>query len=148
MVGESEAATPAEKKRMGLIKVLGCVACVLKNWPDCQCEVHHVVEGQVRLGHIHTMGLCLWHHRGHIADGYEQYDKQQMSGMLGPSLAHGSRYFAEVFGSQATLVRVQDYIIQRFTDEPWLEFSMPRGVVLDIFYFWSDLKQADESPCT
>lgn len=142
MVGKSKPATPAEKKRMGLIKVLGCIPCVLKNWPDAPCDVHHVVEGQVRLGHGDTFGACLWHHKGEI-DPDSGYSKQKIMGMLGPSLAHGSRYFAREFGSQATLVAVQDYIIQRFTDQPWLEFSMPRGVVLDIFYFWSDLRQDD-----
>ena len=127
---------------MELIKGLGCVACVLKNWPDAPAEVHHVVEGRVRLGHSNTMGLCLYHHRGEPHPGYS---RQQMSGMLGPSLAHGSYDFEDNFGSQATLVQVQDYIIQRFTDEPWLEFSMPRGIVLDIYYFWSDLRKADAS---
>ena len=142
MVGRAKAATLSEKKRMALIKGLGCVACVLKNYPDAQCEVHHVVEGRVRLGHSQTMGLCLWHHRGEPGD----YSRQQMGGMIGPSLAHGSYSFAEDFGSQATLVKVQDYIIQRFTDEPWLEFAMPRGVVLDIFYFWDKLRKADALP--
>jgi len=145
VVGKSKPANISDKKRMALIKVLGCVPCVLKNWPDAQCEVHHVVEGRVRLGHSQTMGLCLWHHRGE-GNADAGYTRQQLSGMLGPSLAHGPRYFAEVFGSQATLVQVQDYIIQRFTDQAWLEFSMPRGVILDIFYFWSDLRKADESP--
>lgn len=124
---------------MELIKGLGCVACVLKNWPDSQGEVHHVVEGRVRLGHDHTFLLCIWHHRGDPGE----HSRQHMGGMLGPSLAHGSRYFAEEFGSQATLVSVQDYIIQRFTDQAWLEFSMPRGIILDIYYYWSDLRQDD-----
>jgi len=143
MVGKTKTATPAEKRRMELIKGLGCVACVLAQWPDVQCEVHHVVEGRVRLGHDKTMGLCLWHHRGECANGYQGYTKQQMSGMIGPSLAHGSYNFAENFGSQATLVAVQDYIIELFEADPWLEFAMPRGVVLDIFYFWTDLRQHD-----
>lgn len=124
---------------MGLIKVLGCVPCVLVNWPDAQCDVHHVVEGQVRLGHRHTFGACLWHHRGDPGE----HTRQQIMGMLGSSMAHGLRHFSTEFGSQATLVQVQDYIIQRFTEQPWLEFSMPRGVILDIFYFWSDLRQDD-----
>jgi len=139
MVGKTKAATLSEKKRMELIKGLGCVACVLNNYPDVQCEVHHVVEGRVRLGHRHSMGLCLWHHRGEPGD----YTRQQMGGMIGGSLAHGSRSFAEEFGTQATLVAVQDYIIERFQAEPWLEFAMPRGVVLDIFYFWSGLRKTD-----
>ena len=67
-----------------------------------------------------------------------------MIGMLGPSLAHGLPNFEDNFGDQATLVATQDYIIQRFMAEPWLEFSMPRGVILDIFYFWQDLRQFNE----
>ena len=144
MVGKSKTATPAEKKRMGQIKGLGCIACLLNNWPDVQCEVHHVVEGNRRLGHSHTMGLCLWHHRGEIDPSFG-YSRQEMGGMLGPSYAHGSRYFAEVFGDQATLVAVQDYILGRFEADPWLEFAMPRGVVLDIQHFWLDLRKQDES---
>lgn len=143
MVGKAKQGTPAQKKRMELIKVLGCVACVLKNWPDVQCEVHHVVEGRVRLGHDQTIGLCTWHHRGESGD----YTKQYMMGMIGRSLAHGSRGFAEEFGDQLLLVKVQDYILERFQDEPWLEFAMPRSVVSDIFYLWSDLRKADEPLC-
>lgn len=143
MVGRTKRASLSEKERMGLIKGIGCIACLLKNWPDVQCEVHHVVEGRKRLGHRHTMGLCLWHHRGEI-DADTGYTLQQMGGLLGPSLAHGSYEFGEVFGTQAQLVEVQDYIIQRFRLDPWLELSMPRGVVLDIFYFWSDLRKSDE----
>ena len=142
MVGNTEQATPAEKARMEKIKVLGCVACVISGWPDMQCEVHHVVEGRVRLGHDQTMGLCLWHHRAETSDGYT---KQQMSGLLGPSLANGSYDFAENFGSQATLVQVQNYIIDRFAEAPWLEFSMPRGIILDIFQFWARVRKANES---
>jgi len=137
MVGKTKAATLSEKKRMELIKGLGCVACVVNNWPDTQCEVHHVVEGRVRLGHSQTMGLCLWHHRGEAGD----HSRMHMSGLLGPSLAHGSSHFTECFGSQATLVAVQDYILERFQADPWLDFAMPRGVVLDIFYFWTNLRK-------
>ncbi len=140
MVGKSKAASLTEKKRMELIRGLGCVACVLKNYPDAACEVHHVVEGRVRHGHRETMGLCLWHHRGEVSEGYT---RQQMGGMIGPSLAHGSYDFADNFGSQATLVAVQDYILDRFEAEPWLEFAMPRGIVLDIYYFWSELRKSD-----
>ena len=145
MVGKSKAATPSQKRRMEMIRGLGCIACVLKNWPDVQCEVHHVIDGY-RVGHDATMGLCLWHHRGHMSDGYEGYTRQQMIGMIGSSLAHGSQNFAEEFGSQDELLKVQDYIIERFQADPWLEFSMPRGVVLDIFYFWSDLRRQNETP--
>ena len=138
MVGRSKTATPAEKQRMALIKVLGCVPCVLKNWPDAQCDVHHVVEGY-RLGHAATFGACLWHHKGESGE----YTRQHMLGMLGSSMALSARTFTEEFGGQLLLVKVQDYILERFEAEPWLEFAMPHGVVLDIFYFWSNLRKAD-----
>jgi len=54
-----------------------------------------------------------------------------------------SRAFTEEFGDQLLLVKVQDYIIQRSEAEPWLERLMPHSVVLDTFYFWSDLRKAD-----
>lgn len=140
MVGRAAPANQSQKKRMALIKTLGCVPCVLKNWPDVAGDCHHVVDGGVRLGHDHTFSCCLWHHRGEVSEGYT---KQQMGGMIGSSLAHGSRFFAEEFGSQATLVAVQNYILERFEASPWLEFSMPRGIILDIYYFWTDLRKSD-----
>ena len=140
MVGNSKQPTRSEKKRMGQIKEIGCIACLLKNWPDSHCEIHHVVEGRVRLGHMQTIGFCLWHHRGETSNGMS---KQQMGGMLGPSLAHGSRYFAEEFGSQATLVAVQDYLIEKYETVGWLSYSIPRDIILDTFYKWSELRQAD-----
>ena len=142
MVGKAKPATPAQKKRMSQIKEIGCIACLLNNWPDVQTEVHHVVEGRVRLGHDQTMGLCKWHHRGDPGD----HTRQQMGGLLGPSLAHGSYDFAENFGSQATLVLVQDYLIELYEATPWLAYSIPRDIILNTFHFWSELRKADEAP--
>ena len=140
MVGKSKSATRTEKRRMEMIKGLGCIACLVGNWPDMQCEIHHVVDGGKRLGHEHTFSLCTWHHRGIPPEGSTG---QEMTDMLGPSLANGSKPFSDSFGSQTLLVAVQDYLLDRFDAEPWLELSMPREVVLDTVHFWRDLRLAE-----
>lgn len=58
-------ATPAEFARMDLIRTLGCMCCALKGDVAAQpIEVHHVIRGNKRMGHLYTIPLCAAHHRG------------------------------------------------------------------------------------
>lgn len=140
MVGKSKPANPEQKARMAQIRTLGCVACVLMGRPNSPGTVHHLVEG-TRLGHSATIACCRWHHFGEPWPGYQV---TQMTALIGPSLAHGSKPFRAQFGDDATLLKVQDFMLSEFDSDPWLEFEMPARVVSAIFEYWTELRSANE----
>ena len=50
--------TAAERRWMAAVADLGCVVCLKFHHVRTPCAVHHIVEGQRRLGHMFTIGLC------------------------------------------------------------------------------------------
>lgn len=92
--------TKAEAARMDAIKELGrCVACRNHAWQ--YVEVHHLLSGGRRRGHMYTVGLCPWHHRGVLNEGESQ---KVIADSIGPSLAHGSKPFRAWFGTDDQLL--------------------------------------------
>ena len=57
--------TEAEQARFDRMKELGiCVACYQRGWRGGQyVEIHHLLSGNRRIGHMATVSLCGWHHR-------------------------------------------------------------------------------------
>ena len=106
--------TKIEAKRKDAIKDIAvCVCCRLRSRivhlsPHGYVDVHHLLKGNKRIGHMHTIGLCVWHHRGHTLDGYNRI---QMQALYGHSLAHGSKPFREQFGSDEDLLALQDEML-------------------------------------
>lgn len=45
------------------VQQLGCVACYTEGVYS-PAEIHHVVDGNKRLGHQYVLPLCVPHHRG------------------------------------------------------------------------------------
>jgi hypothetical protein len=101
------APTKAEKLRMDLIVEGGCVCCLQFAGLVCLCEVHHLTvggkHGAPRLGHAHTVGLCVWHHRGNPYP----WPEATMAGLVGPSYAREPSEFRRVFGGDEGLLRLQ-----------------------------------------
>jgi hypothetical protein len=56
--------TQAESNRIARMMRLGCCACACLEMPYIAEECHHILEGNTRLGHWYTIGLCRGHHRG------------------------------------------------------------------------------------
>jgi hypothetical protein len=52
------APTAAEKKWMAAIVEMGCCVCLKFHQVRTPAAVHHIVEGQRRLGHMFTIPLC------------------------------------------------------------------------------------------
>lgn len=69
------------------------------------CDAHHVLSGGRRRGHLDTLGLCPYHHRGVIPAGFAT--QAIAVRCLGPSLAHGSKPFRAFYGSDADLLAQQ-----------------------------------------
>lgn len=133
MVGKSKPATASESARMDLIgsQAFGCVPCRLDDpFMHVLATVQHVTEGY-RVGHDATYGACVWHHFG---------DPPQRKG---PSLANGMRPYQYYYGSEALLVQLQDWLLDQYTADPWLEYAMPFKVARQLHARWVTLRSDD-----
>ena len=54
--------TKAEKKWMDFLSQHGCVIC------RSPTEIHHLLSGGRRIGHMDSISLCPWHHRSGFND--------------------------------------------------------------------------------
>lgn len=107
--------TKAEAAWLLLVKTSGCVCCDSegrRHDPDGpMVEAHHLLSGGIRRGHMHTVGLCPWHHRGQlIVQGWSHGDHRLR---LGPSLAEGSVPFHRWYGDDDKLMKMQTALLER-----------------------------------
>ena len=150
MVGKTPKATPAQEHRFEVIKEYGgCVACMLMGYNDVHASIEHVTESGRRIGkgnqqHNWTIGLCGWHHFGRCWHGR---NRQQMVGIVGPSLSHGRKYFEEYFGREEILVQIQDLIIARYDDTPWPSYTLPDRVAREARDHWIELNREQSTSC-
>ena len=100
--------TKAQQRRFDRIKEIGCIGAHMRGLGWVYAEVHHLISGNKRRGHMFTVGLCIWHHR--------RYPIQDMSAnetrkLLGPSLADGSKPFRAKFGTDDELLELQNRLL-------------------------------------
>lgn len=90
--------TKAEAERIEKMLRLGCAACAeLFLWMPA--EVHHLLEGNKRLGHLYSIPLCAGHHRGlFLADQALSIPKEMMV-----SIAHGRKEFVRHYSDERTM---------------------------------------------
>lgn len=87
------APTVAEQAWLRAITSFGCVACYLDGYPGIPPAVHHIVEGNRRLGHRFSLPLC---DPGHHQNG-------RARGLI--SLHPGkSRAFIAAYGTELSLL--------------------------------------------
>lgn len=88
--------TKAERARMDAIKEQGCVIARMLGLGWLPAEIHHLTlggrHGAPRLGHMATVGLNTWSHRGVPLPGWTV---EQCEARLGPSYARAPRAFRE-----------------------------------------------------
>lgn len=103
--------TKAEQARFDAMKEAGvCIACHIgghQRWAQ-YVEIHHLLSGNRRRGHMHTVALCLWHHQGYPDWGCTAEEMRQA---IGPSLAHGSKPFRATFGTDDELLAIQNQLL-------------------------------------
>lgn len=105
--------TKAEAARMAKLKRMVCIAChtgTTRLINISGSEVHHLLSGNRRRGHLFTIPLCAWHHRGHIGP---LWSKKYAREMLGPSLADGSKPFHAMFGSDDALLDATNKLLEK-----------------------------------
>lgn len=145
MVGKTAPIRPHDAERMDTIaKFCGCLPCLLASWLDVHTSIEHVTNRGRRVGqeeqHQWTIGLCGWHHFGHVSEGW---NRQRMSGEFGPTLAWGRHAFEEHFGDEVhVLVPTQDFMLELFDRQPWPEYNVPRHVAREVRNHWIDLHHA------
>jgi len=97
--------TREEKRRMSAILTLGCAACVQEppGWPAARPSVHHIVEGNRRLGHLYTIPLCAGHHQGRWTRAQRHYMDSSVIEMRAIALSDGSKLFVLRYGTEREL---------------------------------------------
>lgn len=76
---------------MASIVRLGCIVCLIQGHPGTPAEVHHILRGGRRIGHLSSIPLCPGHHRG---DGSSKTSRHPWK----------SRFVAD-FGTEADLLK-------------------------------------------
>lgn len=103
----------AEQARFDKMKEMGiCMACYQRGIHGRgHIEIHHLLSGNKRIGHMATVSLCCWHHRGVCLDENANSRWMQIKD-IGPSLAHGSKPFRAEFGTDDELLAMQNEFLQ------------------------------------
>lgn len=103
--------TPTAEESAWLVAVKEgpCLACLIFTGNRYHgCDAHHLLTGGVRIGHLATIGLCAWHHRGMGDDGrIPRYWRED----FGPSLMDGSKLFRAAYGTDAELLALQKQVL-------------------------------------
>lgn len=108
--------TKAEQARFDKMKEMRiCMACYLNGSKVRRfIEIHHLLSGNKRIGHMATVSLCPWHHRGVWESGLDLEHETtirtlaEWKALYGPSLAHGSKPFRARYGSDAEMLALQN----------------------------------------
>lgn len=94
--------TLEERRWFDAITSCGCIFCVHLGYehdPDgYRVQQHHHLSGGIRMGHLFSVGACVWHHQGRIL--IHGWTLAMHRVKLGPSLAEGSGPFEAYFGDQ------------------------------------------------
>ena len=102
--------TPFQRRCLAL-QELGCIVSFLylerKQVPG---DIHHLVEGQKRLGNEYTICLHPWFHRGIVPDGC--LCAAHAETQFGPSLALNKREFVLRFGTERSLLERTNYLLE------------------------------------
>lgn len=101
--------TKAEEARLKAIRAMPCLACEKERVQQpLRTEAHHLVDKGTRAhsgGHMATIPLCIWHHRG---EPVEYMTKKEMHQIYGPSLALHKREFKACYGTERELLAETD----------------------------------------
>lgn len=105
----NRAMTVAERAHVDAVKRSGCLCCIQRGYePEDgapMVEAHHLLRGNLRIDHLHTVGLCEYHHRDRlIVAGWDHAEHRLR---LGPSLEQDAAAFHRIFGSDDELLRLQ-----------------------------------------
>ncbi len=92
--------TKYEQERIDALRKLGCSACAALRLPNVNhLELHHILDGGVRMGHWFTFFLCRGHHQG-------DWSPQQLE-LIAPryrvAISDGRKAFVRVYPPEKSL---------------------------------------------
>lgn len=89
-----------EQSRMDSMRHLGCIACRSVGITNREyLELHHILIGNKRVSHLHTLFLCAGHHQGH----WSEKQKRSLDPRYKVAIASGRKPFLLAFGSEREL---------------------------------------------
>lgn len=91
--------TKYESQRITAMMRLGCVCCAQLGIWNPAVEVHHIVEGNRRLGHWYSLPLCVAHHRGIWSSELVELIPPD----LRVAISDGSKMFEKQYGTERDL---------------------------------------------
>jgi len=110
--------TKAESAHIDAIKARSCVIAYLLGMRKVPCEAHHLTEGSKhgarRLGHMQTVGLNPYSHRG-VPFGNWSIEKCRAT--FGPSLANEPKAFREKYPDELLLQAQEELLALPIEDE-------------------------------
>jgi hypothetical protein len=113
-----------EAARIARIRQGGCVCCALLGLPNFQyLELHHILDGGVRIGHWFTIFLCRGHHQG----DWSQRQRTLIPPAKLVSISDGRKAFIGAYDTERALwQRVQ---VAYNYDDSWIQSKiLPRRI--------------------
>jgi hypothetical protein len=116
--------TKLEQDRLDAIHAMPCIACEIEaDWAKARQEApldqplrtegHHLVDKGTRKhsgGHMATIPLDGWHHRGELL---YPLSAREMKQLYGPSLALHKRDFVATYGKERDLLAIIDKRLEK-----------------------------------
>jgi hypothetical protein len=94
-------ATPFEQIRMDAARKAGCILSALRTERGLEApaggrvELHHLIDGNRRMGHWHTIPLNDWYHSKVVP---RRMTEAEAMARYGATIKHGSKAFLECHG--------------------------------------------------
>lgn len=107
--------TKLEAERITKMLQLGCAACAFLGVPNiAETECHHMLDGNVRLGHWFTVPLCSGHHRGVWSQGQLEW----MTAEQRVSIADGRKAFTRIYPTEWQLWDRVQFVMRLDNTQP------------------------------
>lgn len=100
--------TKADLERFERLRELGCVVSRVYLGRYAAPDVHHLLEGGVRMGHQFTIPLSTWFHRGIPG----QLTQAECTRRFGPSRALNPMQFHKRFGTDLELLEMTNQLLE------------------------------------
>lgn len=112
----TRAMSKQERQWVAAVKHIGCILCRRLGYHREEggplAEAHHLLSGGIREGHMDTVGLCAWHHRGQPVFGGWNHKSHRRE--LGPALSEGSMAFSAKWGTDKAILEEQEKLVAAF----------------------------------
>jgi hypothetical protein len=102
--------TKAEQERFETLLDIGCLACLSFGFFSVP-QIHHLLSGGKRRGHMFTVPLCPYHHQNYPPTKGLKWALEN----LGPSLAGNPKAFRHKFGDDEALLKEANDLIEKLT---------------------------------